>query len=371
MRVVVTGATGNVGTSVVAALANDASVDEIIGIARRVPALGMPKTRWRGADVTSADLTRVFRGADAVVHLAWALQPARRPQHLESVNIDGTSRVLDAVRAAEVPALVYASSVGAYSPGPRGDAALARAATGPGRRASPKGAVDESWPTNGIPTSLYSRQKAQVERMLDAFEQAVPRVRVVRLRKALVFKREAASEIARLFLGRRVPLRLLGWLRPPLLPVTKHLAVQAVHSLDAGEAYRLAVRFDAQGAFNIAADPVLDVPALARIAGAWPVRVPERALRLLVQASWRARLQPTDAGWLDLARCAPIMDTSRAESELRFRPRFTAEEALSELLQGMRERCGIATDPLAPQGGVTLEPRVPAPTDLGRPLLQS
>jgi uncharacterized protein YbjT (DUF2867 family) len=43
MRVVVTGATGNVGTSVVGALSGDPSVEEIVGLARsnaggRVPA---------------------------------------------------------------------------------------------------------------------------------------------------------------------------------------------------------------------------------------------------------------------------------------------------------------------------------------------
>ena len=51
-----------------------------------------------------------------------------------------------------MPALVYASSVGAYSPGPKDRA------------------VDESWPTGGIQTSFYSRHKAEVERLLDVFE---------------------------------------------------------------------------------------------------------------------------------------------------------------------------------------------------------
>lgn len=58
------------------------------------------------------------------------------------------------------------------------------------------------------------------------------------------------------------------------------------------------------------------------------------------------------------------MDTTRARVELGWRPRFTAAEALREVLDGMRERCGIATDPLAPQGGATLEPRTPAPLAL-------
>ena len=41
----VTGATGNVGTSVVRALAADARIEEIVGIARRAPAWRPPRTR--------------------------------------------------------------------------------------------------------------------------------------------------------------------------------------------------------------------------------------------------------------------------------------------------------------------------------------
>jgi uncharacterized protein YbjT (DUF2867 family) len=58
MRVVVTGATGNVGTSVLAALAGEPAVDSIVGLARRRPAVVWPKVEWRVADVTSDDLAR-------------------------------------------------------------------------------------------------------------------------------------------------------------------------------------------------------------------------------------------------------------------------------------------------------------------------
>src|SRR5205085_5805577 len=79
----------------------------------------VPKTDWAEADVASSDLVPYFRGADAVVHLAWLIQPARDRRRLWRVNVDGSSRVFRAVAEAGVPALVYASSVGVYSPGPK------------------------------------------------------------------------------------------------------------------------------------------------------------------------------------------------------------------------------------------------------------
>ena len=73
MRVVVTGATGNVGVRVVDALARRAEVDEIVGLARRLPAREVPKARFVAADIREADLVTLFAGADAVVHLAWMI----------------------------------------------------------------------------------------------------------------------------------------------------------------------------------------------------------------------------------------------------------------------------------------------------------
>lgn len=331
MRVVVTGATGNVGTSVLSALGANDAIQEIVGIARRVPTLKLPRTRWVSADIVRDDLTQTFEGADAVVHLAWLIQPSRDRSTTRAVNVEGSRRVFDAAAAAGVPAIVHASSVGAYSPGPKE------------RR------VDESWPTGGIPTSFYSRDKAHVESILDSFEGAHPAIRVVRLRPGLIFKADAASGIRRLFAGPLLPTTLLRRRLIPIVPALRRLVFQAVHSFDVADAYRLAVlRDDVRGAFNIAAEPVLDPRELGRLFDARPVRIPERALRATVDISWKLHLQPTPAGWLDLALGVPLMDTTRARETLGWNPTRHAGDALLELIDAMRRGDGIATAPLAP-----------------------
>ena len=70
-------------------------------------------------------------------------------------------------------------------------------------------AVDEGWPTDGIPTAYYSRHKAETERRLDRLVRERPDIRCVRLRPALIFKRDAGSGIRRLFLGPLLPSPLL------------------------------------------------------------------------------------------------------------------------------------------------------------------
>ena len=348
MRVVVVGASGNVGTSVLTALADEPAVDAVVGVARRVPETSFAKTEWVEADVVSDDLVPIFRGADAVVHLAWLIQPSRDPEMLRAVNVDGSRRVFEAAGRADVGALVYASSIGAYSAGPKD------------RR------VDESWPTDGIATSFYSVHKAETERMLDRFESEHPTVRTVRLRKALIFKRDAAEEIRRYFIGPFVPTSLL---RPGLIPVVpdvERLVFQAVHSLDVGEAYRLAiVRDDARGPYNVAAEPVLDPDELARLFGARKLRVAPGVVRTGAAAAWRARLTPTPEGWVDMGLGVPIMDVSRIRNELGWEPQRTSGEALLELLEGMREHAGAETPPLAPQASGPARVRELA-TGLGR-----
>src|SRR4051794_33312625 len=330
MRVVVVGATGNVGTSLLRALADAPGVESVVGIARRVPALRWPKTEWERADIVRDDLAPRFEGADAVVHLAWLIQPSRDETKLHAVNVEGSRRVFDAVARAGVPALVYASSVGAYSEGPKD------------RR------VDESWPTDGVETSFYSRHKAEVERILDGFERDHPEVRVARLRPGLIFKREAATEIRRYFAGAFIPGALVRPALIPIVPALDRLRFQAVHSLDAGEAYMLAVTRDVRGAFNVAAEPELDPDELGRILDARPIRMPAGALRALADVTWRLHLQPTPPGWVDMALAVPLMDTTRAREELGWRPRHTSGEALLELLGGMRDASGAGTPPLAP-----------------------
>lgn len=339
MRVVVIGATGNVGTSVLEALGREDQVKEIVGIARRVPEIEMPKVEWVGADILEVDLVPFFDGADAVIHLAWAIQPSRDEAVTERINVEGSRRVFEAAAAAEAKALIYASSVGAYSPGPK------------------KRQVDESWPVEGIPTSYYSRHKAATEDLLDELEARTPDLRIVRLRKALIFKAEAASEIRRLFVGPFLPGFLVRKQLIPLLPKVPRLRFQAVYSRDVGEAYRQAVVRDVSGAFNIAAEPEIGIKELQEFFNARSFPLPAKALRAAADLSWKLRMQPSSPGWIDLALGVPMMDTTRARTELGWGPTMTSLEALDDLLKGLRNAEGAPTPPLEPTAGGPMRSR--------------
>jgi nucleoside-diphosphate-sugar epimerase len=173
----------------------------------------------------------------------------------------------------------------------------------------------------------------------------------VRLRPGLIFKRSAATEIRRLFVGPLLPRALLRARFAPVSPDVPNLRFQAVHSDDVADAYRRAALSDSAGAFNIAAEPVIDVRRIAEMVGARPVRTSPALMRGAAAAAFRLRLSPTEPGWLDMALDVPLMSTERAELELGFVARRSSEEALRQLCAGLREGAGGLTPTLKTQAG--------------------
>jgi UDP-glucose 4-epimerase len=328
MRIAVTGASGNLGSALLRRLtAADGGGHEVLGLSRRAPEPTPPGVRWAevdlGTDGAVGRLTDAFAGVDAVVHLAWQIQPGHDIERLHRVNVEGSRQVIEAAAAAGVGHLVVVTSIGSYSPDP-----------------DKAGEVDESWPTAGIPTSTYSRHKAEVERLLDGLTARGTDLVVTRIRPTLVFQAGAASEIARLFLGPLVPTRLAGRVPLPVVPLPRQLVFKVVHADDVATAIETVLDRRVAGAFNVAADPVLTRDDLAEAIGARrAVPLPLAVLRGLATVTWHARLQPTDAGWVDLATKSPLI-SSAALQALGWKPRHSGKEALAELVTAMREGAG-------------------------------
>ena len=312
---------GNVGTSLLAALARRARGrrDRRRSPAGR-PRWTMPKAsgrRRRRADDLAPLLPRRRRRRPPRV-----ADPARRAttRRLRAVNVEGSRARLRRGRAGRVPA--------------RSSTPRRSARTRPARRTA---AVDESWPTDGIPTSFYSRHKAEVERMLDRFEREHPDVRVVRLRPGLIFKREAATGIRRLFAGPLLPGALL---RPGLIPIVPGhrracASRRCTRSTSARPTGWRSSRDVARRVQHRRRARARRRRAIAELLGA---RVCPRA-RARAASGRRGQLAAAPAALpARLARHGSRRSAhgpARARNELGWEPRHRPKDALRELLEGM------------------------------------
>ena len=96
MKVVITGASGNVGSALLRRLAADGGGD-VTALARRMPDGGSalsPLATWEGCDIGAVDATErlveLFTGADAVVHLTWAINSPRAGASMRRTNVLGS-----------------------------------------------------------------------------------------------------------------------------------------------------------------------------------------------------------------------------------------------------------------------------------------
>jgi len=343
VRVVVTGASGNIGTALLRRW-HEAGDVEVLAVCRRPPwAVGrQPEAAYQAATWTALDvadptapqqLERLMRGADHVVHLAWRIQPGHDVHAMRAVNVRGSDHVLAAARTAGVPHLLLLSSVAAYAP---------RATDQP---------QDETARLGGVPGSPYSQHKAAVERLVDADEASGGTPALCRIRPPLVAQHDAAGELARFAVGWWVPAGSASGLP---IPLPRGLIMQAVHADDVAQAVDLAVRSSATGAFNVGADEVLSAEEVAEcLRASRALAVPPKLLRSAMALGFAARAQPLHPSWLDLALTAPMVSSERARRELGWVPQYSAKDALRTVADGLHQGAGTASHPLRPRRALT------------------
>jgi hypothetical protein len=103
------------------------------------------------------------------------------------------------------------------------------------------------------------------------------------------------------------------------------------------------------GGVNVAAEPVIDRAGYKRIVGGVGPVLPPRLLRAVVNATWRAHLQPTDPGWLDLGMAVPLLDTTRLRG-LGWEPQHRGDDVFRSFIASLAGGRGASGPLLYPRG---------------------
>lgn len=332
LTVAVTGPTGEIGRSFVAALERLPEVERVVGMARRYfdpEAHGWRKVEYRRGDVLDPDaVEKLVEGADVVAHLAFTIVPGRDRGAAREINRVGSRNVFEAAVAAGAGRLVYTSSVAAYGFGPD----LPQPLT-------------EEVPARGTDRHPYSADKAAVEAELGEALAGSDTDAYV-FRPCIVAGPQATlmlDMVPLLAAGKRIPGPLRWALgRAPLLrPVLPDPGVpfQLVHHDDVAAALAAATLGHGEpGVYNLAGPGELTVSDMARELGWHAVPAPQLAVGAAAEAVAMLPFLPAEAAWIEAMRRPMLMDASQARHELRWVPHHDARETLRQTIAAVRAR---------------------------------
>jgi UDP-glucose 4-epimerase len=306
VRVAVTGARGFLGRPIVAALACDERVEEVVAIDLRPPGGPIARVRQIRRDTRDPRLRRDLAGVDALMHLAFR---TLRGADAVRLNVEGSRAAFDAAVEAGASTIVHASSVAAYGSVP--DNAMP---------------LREEDPLRAQPPFDYPHIKVTLERMLDDLALRNPDVRVVRMRPTRV-------------LGPGAQMLLAG--RVLVTPSDFDPPMQFTWIDDVVAAFLAALRAPtAAGPFNVGAPGAVRASQVAELIGVRSIRLPYRVWRAAAVARSRLRLPgAVDPGFVDSRRYPLVVDSGRAERELGWRAEHDVPATLrrfGDLVRGGR-----------------------------------
>jgi UDP-glucose 4-epimerase len=329
LTVAVTGPTGEIGKPFIRALERQKDVTRILGMARRPfdpKAHHWRKTEYRQGDVLDrAAVDSLCAEADVVVHLAFIIVAGSGESR--AINLEGSRNVFEAAVKSKAQRLVYASSVAAY-----------------GFHEENPQPLTEDVPARGTEAHPYSADKAAVEDLLSEVVEGSETDAYV-FRPCIVAGPEAPiliNSIPYVQLSERLPaaVRALFDQVPILKPVLPDPGVpfQLVHHDDVALALRAAVLGrGAPGVYNLAGSGEVTMRDLADALGYYTVPVPELAVDATAEVISRLPFLPDEASWIEAARIPVLMDTAKARSELKWRPRHDALETLKATVEAHRQ----------------------------------
>jgi UDP-glucose 4-epimerase len=329
LTVAVTGPTGEIGKPFIRALERQHDITRVLGMARRPfdpKAHGWSKTEYRQGDVLDrAAVDALCAEADIVVHLAFIIVAGSKQSH--EINLEGSRNVFEAAVKAKAQRLVYASSVAAY-----------------GFHEENPQPLTEDVPARGTEAHPYSADKAAVEDVLSEVVENSNTDAYV-FRPCIVAGPEAPlliNSIPYVQLGDRMPgaVRALFDQVPILKPVLPDPGVpfQLVHHDDVATALRSAVLGrGAAGVYNLAGPGEVTMRDLADALGYYTVPIPELAVDATAEIVSRLPFMPDEASWIEAARIPVLMDTAKARSQLKWRPRHDALDTLRATVEAHRE----------------------------------
>ena len=346
MRYLITGGSGYIGGRLVDYLSRRDDTDKVVIADIRSPGPFKPKTAFKQMDVRDrAGVRSVIEDAkpDALVHLAFILNPIHDEALMYDIDVNGTHNVLEAASAAGVQHVLVASSTTAYGAFPDNPVPLT-----------------EEDPVRGAPDYAYAQHKTEVDRLCQLWALQHPDRKMTIVRPCIVFGPSVDNYIVRF------------WTKQPFQADLGNLdnPIQFVHEDDVVEALTGLLEGGHDGIFNLAGDGLMTQGECAELVGLPIRRMPLRPFKAFARTMWRLRASEAPPGQLEFARWPWVASNEKLKRTLGWEPRHSSRETFEITMRSQGKIPGATLDdpgPLAQLGERRLDKAEVAGSSPARP----
>ena len=302
MKYLITGGSGYIGGRLIELLTQREDT-EVVNLDVKPPAVQGPRTRFVQMDIRDHGMRAQLEAErpDALVHLAFVLNPLRDEHTMYDIDVNGTDNVLTAASAAGTPQLLVASSTTAYGAFPDNPVPLT-----------------EDDPVRGLPGYAYARDKTEIDRLCQLWAARHPDRLMTIVRPTIVFGPNVDNYIVRF------------WSQSPFFPLLdgQDPDWQFVHEDDVVDAVSRLLTDRRRGIFNLTADGTIKLSECARLAGLKTRKISSRLYRTIAKTSWALHLPKVEAppGQIDFILYPWIASNEKIKAELSWTPRYTSRE---------------------------------------------
>ncbi|MFH7594905.1 SDR family oxidoreductase [Streptomyces racemochromogenes] len=308
--IAVTGAASGVGAALVTRLAESDEVKQVVAIDERRG--DCADAQWHVLDVRDPAIADKLRGADVVVHLALDLDLETDPAARTAYNVRGTQTVLTAAAAAGVHRVVLCTSAMVYGALPDNDIPL-----------SEDSELRATAEATGVGDLL------EIERLGRRAPRAHPGLNVTVLRPAVLVG-GTDTALTRYFESPR--LLVVAGSRPTW---------QFCHVEDLVSALEYAALEKVEGELAVGCEGWLEQEEVEELSGIRRMELPSAVALGAAARLHRIGLTPSPAGDLAYTMHPWVVSVSGLHAA-GWRPRWTNEEVLAELLQEVAGRHTVA-----------------------------
>ena len=311
--VLVTGAAGFIGKSLIAELARLNKNSEIVALdMREVPAdERLSNVTYLTGDVRDPALRDMFqvRRPQTIVHLASVVAVGGDPQRDWEIDVLGTKNVLQGALDAGVEHLIVTSSGSAY-----------------GYHADNPVPLHETDPLRGNADFPYARNKREVEEMLIEWKELYPDLQQTVFRPCTVLGPTTNNQITAIF-ERPIVMGVSGTATPFSL----------IADSDVVDALVQAVRQPKAGTYNLAGDGTLSLREIAELNHRPYISIPPWLLKSALWLLHLLRLTQLGPGHAKFIQYRPVLANEKLKAEFGFTPRYDARKVFERYRDGRAE----------------------------------